>query len=82
MDGDNKIISARLERIRQENGLTLDDMGAIMGVTGATVSRYISGKVPADSIPFSRYKRLAARFGLNTAWIMDLSDKQFKYGKE
>jgi hypothetical protein len=29
MDGDNKIIAARLEQIRRENGLTLDAMGEI-----------------------------------------------------
>lgn len=27
MDGDNKIIAARLEQIRRENGLTLDASG-------------------------------------------------------
>ena len=81
MDGDNKIIAARLEQIRRENGLTLDAMGEIMGVSGATISRYISGDVQLDNVSIRRYINLAKHFGLNPPWVMDLSDKQFKYGK-
>lgn len=35
MDGDNNVISQRLKQIKQENGLTLDEMGKIMGASGA-----------------------------------------------
>lgn len=35
MDGDNKIIATRLEQIRQENGLTLDEIVSML--TGRSI---------------------------------------------
>jgi transcriptional regulator with XRE-family HTH domain len=74
------IIVNRLKEIKSDNGLKLKAIGAIMDVTEATASRYLSGDV--DNIPLPRIKALAKKFGLNPAWILGLSEKKFIYGKE
>lgn len=80
MENYKKIIASRIREIRKDNELTLEELGTIIGVTGATVSRYESGNV--DNIPVSRIRTLAQKFGLNAAWILDLSDKKYLNGKE
>jgi transcriptional regulator with XRE-family HTH domain len=81
LDQDEKqLIISRLKEVRKDNDLTLKDLGAIMGVSEATASRYESGGV--EEIPKKRIKALAEKYGLNPAWILGLSDKKFMYGKE
>lgn len=77
---DRMMIAGRLKEIRTDNELTLKDMGQIMQVSEATVSRYESGEV--GNIPLQRIRLLAKHFGLNAAWILGMSDKKFLYGKE
>lgn len=77
---EKQLIISRLKEIRNDNELTLKDLGKIMGVSEATASRYESGDV--EEIPQSRIKILAKKYGLNPAWIMGLSEKKFIYGKE
>ncbi|MDD4564487.1 MAG: helix-turn-helix transcriptional regulator [Eubacteriales bacterium] len=74
------IIVARLKEIKDDNRLKLKKMGAIMGVSEATASRYLSGDV--DNIPLPRIKALCREYGLNPAWALGLSEKKFIYGKE
>lgn len=80
MTEDKIIIAQRIKEIRADNKLTQKELGKIMGVTEATASRYESGHV--DSIPISRIKALAQKYGLNPAWILNLSEKKFIYGRE
>lgn len=74
------VIAQRIKEIRTDNRLTLDELGSIIGVTGATVSRYESGQV--DNIPLPRIRALANEFGLNAAWLIACSDKKHLNGKE
>lgn len=77
---DRMTIAHRLKEIRTDNDLTQKEMGVIMGVSEATISRYESGEV--GNIPLARIRALAKHFGLNAAWILGLSDKKLSYGKE
>lgn len=75
-----KIISERIKEIRTDNGMTMKEMGKLMNVTEATISRYESGAV--DNIPLNRIRTLASLYGINPAWILGMSEKKFIYGKE
>ena len=69
------LISSRIKEIRQEKKLTLQQFGALMGVTKATVSRYESGDV--ENIPLPRVKLLSQALRVSPAWIIGLSDIKY-----
>jgi transcriptional regulator with XRE-family HTH domain len=77
---EKQIIVDRIKEIRNDNKITLKELGSIMEITEATASRYESGDV--ENIPLPRITALAKRYGLNPAWILGMSEKKFIYGKE
>lgn len=48
-------LSNRLQKLRQERGLTLEDVGARVGYAHATVSRHETGARALDGAAIDRY---------------------------
>lgn len=77
---DKRLIASRIKEIREDNKLTLKELGTIILVSDATVSRYETGEV--ENIPIPRIKLLSEKFGINPAWILGMSEKKHLNGKE
>jgi len=62
----NAIFSKRLKEKREEKGLTMLQLGSIVGVSDATISRYEAGKRSPDLIIVMR---LADYFNVTLDWF-------------
>lgn len=65
-------IGLRIRALREQNGLTLEEVGRHIGVNKATVSRYESGAIP--NIPIQAIAAIAKLFGVHPAEILGFSD--------
>lgn len=72
------IIGHRIKEVREDNRLTKKQLGEILKVSEATISRYEAGLI--GGIPIERIKDLADNFGLNPAWILNWSTKKHLNG--
>lgn len=61
----------RLKQLREENGLTLDDMEKITGINRGTFNNYENGKTEPK---LSTWKQLADFFEVSTTYLMGFSD--------
>lgn len=67
--------SNRLKKLRKENGMTLDKLSEVTGISRATLNRYENG----DSEPKqATWQQLADFFGVTISYIMGLTDQKFK----
>ena len=56
----------RIKQIRKNNGMTLEQFGNILGVTGTTVSRIENGK---RNVTEQMRKSICREFNINPTWL-------------
>jgi repressor LexA len=69
-----KIFGKRLKEVRDSKGMSGRAVGAIIGVAGATISRYESGEIEAKR---TTIKVLADYFKVNPVWLMGVSEDKY-----
>lgn len=74
---DKILFTERFKSLLEEYNMSLEDLGKILGVTKATVSRYQNGKI---DMPVSKIKKMAEYFNVSPVWLMGLDNN--KYIKE
>lgn len=73
MDNFNKVLAGnRIKSKRQEKGLTLSEIGNIIGVAPSTVQRYESGAIARPKIPV--LKAIASALNVSYSWLTGVSD--------
>lgn len=61
------IIGDKLKTLRLQKGLTLEEVGKVIGVVRQTYYRYETGEV--GNIPLPNIEKLAVFFGVTPAWL-------------
>ena len=71
-------ICERLRVLREMSGLTLKEVGDVLGITIGTVQRYESGQVKV--IPYENIQKLAEMYHVTPSFIMgwELTPAEFK----
>lgn len=69
---DVKEIGNRIRSVREEKGLSLDDIAMQIGVTRSTVQRYECGKIEKPKLPV--LEAIARALQVNPAWLVGKSD--------
>lgn len=77
----NKItIGLRIKQIREEKGLTQEELGKLLGMHKSTVQRYESAKIEKIKLPV--IEAMAQILDVNPEWLSDKSDIRTLYDKE
>ena len=70
---DGEISGKRIKELRQERGLSADELGRLIGKNRATVYRYEDGSI--DTIPIKTVRRIAEILDVKPSYLMGLSDE-------
>lgn len=70
---DGEISGERIKALRQERGISADELGRLIGKNRATVYRYEDGSI--DTIPIKTVRRIAEVLDVKPSYLMGLSDK-------
>lgn len=62
-----------IRTLRIQKGITQDELGKVIGVQGAAIRKYESGRV--ENIKQSSIQKLAEYFGVTPAYIMGWEDE-------
>lgn len=62
-------LKENIKRLREENNLTQEELGKMVGTTKQTIQRYESGDI--KRIPYDRIVALARCFGVSPPVLMD-----------
>lgn len=73
MNNDAKI-GERIKSVRLEKGLTLQELGAKVGLSHASLSKYESGNVP--NIPISRISDIAKALDVDPGYLMGWNEEE------
>ena len=65
-------IGDKIKKLREEQNLTLEEVGKRTGTTKQTISRYESGEI--STIPYDRIELLAKCFKVHPGYIMGWQD--------
>jgi len=65
-------IHKNIKKLREEKGLTLEEVGKKIGTTKQTIGRYESGEI--SNIPYDRIIQLAECFEVHPGKIMGFED--------
>jgi repressor LexA len=71
----NNTFGARMNRVREEKNLTLEEIAQKMGLTKATLSRYESGEI--ENIPLGRVEEIANILNVSPEWLIGWSDDRY-----
>lgn len=71
---DEDFSGSRIRELRQERGMTADELGRLIGKNRATVYRYEDGSI--DTIPFKIVKRIAEILEVRPSYLIGLSNTQ------
>lgn len=69
---EEEISGARIRQLRQERGITAEELGRLIGKNRATVYRYEDGSI--DTIPIKIVRRIAEILDVKPSYLMGLSD--------
>lgn len=64
----------KLKQLREENGISQDDIAKLLNLHRGTISKYETGSLSADD---DIKKRIADYFGVSLDWMFDRSNKKF-----
>ena len=65
-------IGRNIERYRRERGLSMEELGRLLGVSRQTVFRYENGKI--ENIPRERLEKIAAVLGISPSRLFGWED--------
>jgi len=63
-------IGKRIRKRRKELGLTQKELGALMGLSEGTISKYEAGKLEDAST--TRFNEFAEKLGVDLAWLLNI----------
>ena len=66
----------RLKKLREQYGMTLEDVGSYIGVGRPTVFKYESGKI--TNIPSDKIEAIARLFSISPAYLMGWTEDDSK----
>ena len=69
---EEKVSGARIKELRQERGMSADELGRLIGKNRATVYRYEDGSI--DTIPLKIVKRIAEILKVRPSYLIGLSN--------
>lgn len=69
---EQEVMGQRIRDCRKSNQLTLEELGQILGVQKSAILKYEKGAV--DSIPRTKIKIMAEKFGVSPAYLMAFTD--------
>lgn len=72
-------ITNRLKALREENGMNQSELGKLLNVQGAAISKYESGEVPLTG---ETIVSLAEYFGVTTDYLLGLTEGEDTMGTE
>ena len=72
----NLEIGNRIKQVRQEKGLSLRELGEIIGISGATIQRYENGLINRLKLPV--IESIANALGVNPSWLIFKSKNKYK----
>lgn len=64
----------RIKKLREQNGMTLEELGEKLGVSKQTVGKYEAGII--SNIPSDKIEAMAEAFGVSPSYIMGWKDKE------
>jgi len=77
---EEEISGARIRQLRQERGITAEELGRLIGKNRATVYRYEDGSI--DTIPIKIVRRIAEILDVKPSYLMGLSDTPEPFNKD
>ncbi len=69
---DREISGERIKELRQERGISAEELGRLIGKNRATVYRYEDGSI--DTIPIKTVRRIAEILDVRPSYLMGLAD--------
>ena len=67
-------LSTKIKLLRKEKGLTLEQVGTVVGVEKSTVRKWETGMI--TSMKQDKIAKLAKALGTTTAYLMDIETKE------
>ncbi len=74
MDNFNEEVGNRIHKARIDKGITLKDLGDLIGVAESTAQRYEKGKI--KSLDIEMIKKLAKALGVSPTYLMGWKEIQ------
>lgn len=71
------VIGNRIKQAREENGLTQEELGKILGLNKSTVQRYETAKIEKIKLPV--IEAMAQILNVNPEWLSDKSNIRTEY---
>lgn len=77
----NAIIGSRIKQVREEKGLTQEELANVLGLNKSTIQRYETAKIEKIKIPV--IDAIAQKLDVNPEWLSDKTNTRLSYqGKE
>lgn len=73
----NAIIGARIKQVREEKGLTQEELANVLGLNKSTIQRYETAKIEKIKLPI--VEAIAQLLDVNPEWISDKTDIRIPY---
>lgn len=73
----NAIIGARIKQVREEKGLTQEELANVLGLNKSTIQRYETAKIEKIKLPI--VEAIAQLLDVNPEWISDKTDIRTNY---
>ena len=73
----NAIIGARIKQVREEKGLTQDELAKVLGLNKSTIQRYETAKIEKIKLPV--IDAIAQKLDVNPEWLSDKTDIRTTY---
>lgn len=71
---DKKVFPDRLKELMEDNNLSTYDVGDILNLSAATISRYMNGLISPKLLVV---ESLALKYNVNPVWLMGLSNEKY-----
>lgn len=73
----NAIIGSRIKQVREEKGLTQEELANVLGLNKSTIQRYETAKIEKIKLPI--VEAIAQLLDVNPEWISDKTDIRTTY---
>ena len=73
----NAIIGARIKQVREEKGMTQEELARELGLNKSTIQRYETAKIEKIKLPV--IESIAQKLNVNPEWLSDKTDTRTEY---
>lgn len=77
---DNTIIGLRIKQIREEKGMTQEELANALGLNKSTIQRYETAKIEKIKLPV--IEAIAQKLNVNPEWLSDKTELRTDYSVE